>query len=197
MVHKSHGEQLQHVSITCTIQLPLHTSIYFVSTSLRSDTERLSFSVSFCKPDGSANQACRILSFVEPNVPRVMRQLYAVMFGTGGNFRDHVDSWCDISQDDSVRPWPQVTQKLADWDHFQPIFDVLRRPRNRPFALAAMFADRWRRRVKSGRETRRRALERTHAIKEELMAAAWHPRRMVDWCMDTEEQDELRSMIDY
>lgn len=30
-------------------------------------------------------------------------------------------------------------------------------------------------------------------LKAELMARAWHPGRMIAWCMDTEERDALES----
>lgn len=33
----------------------------------------------------------------------------------------------------------------------------------------------------------------THTYREELMAKAWHPSRMVDWCLDTEEAAVFRN----
>ena len=32
-------------------------------------------------------------------------------------------------------------------------------------------------------------LERTKVIKEELLAVAWHPTRVEDWCFDEESKD--------
>jgi hypothetical protein len=41
---------------------------------------------------------------------------------------------------------------------------------------------------------RARALARTEAVKEELFAAAWHPARMAEWCLDTDERRELAEL---
>ena len=46
----------------------------------------------------------------------------------------------------------------------------------------------------SDEKARARALLRTEAVKQELIAAAWHPKRMSDWCMDTDERRELAEM---
>ena len=43
-------------------------------------------------------------------------------------------------------------------------------------------------------KARRRAHLRTEAVKQELIAAAWHPKRMTDWCLDTDERRELAEM---
>jgi len=43
----------------------------------------------------------------------------------------------------------------------------------------------------SDEKARARALRRTEAVKQELVAAAWHPTRMSEWCLDTEERREL------
>ena len=37
-------------------------------------------------------------------------------------------------------------------------------------------------------------LQRLAAVKEELMAAAWHPKRMVEWCWDDEDRRELEDL---
>jgi hypothetical protein len=31
-------------------------------------------------------------------------------------------------------------------------------------------------------------------VKRELVAAAWHPARMADWCLDDDERRELAEM---
>jgi streptogramin lyase len=46
----------------------------------------------------------------------------------------------------------------------------------------------------SDEKARARALRRAEAVKEELVAAAWHPKRMADWCMDDGERRELAEM---
>jgi hypothetical protein len=46
----------------------------------------------------------------------------------------------------------------------------------------------------SDEKARARALLRTEAVKEELIAAAWHPARMTEWCLDTEERREFAEM---
>jgi hypothetical protein len=46
----------------------------------------------------------------------------------------------------------------------------------------------------SDEKARARALLRTEAVKQELVAAAWHPKRMADWCMDDGERRELAEM---
>ena len=155
---------------------------------VRSDEEKISWVLQSYRSDTGTFPS---ITFVEPNVPLVVRQLLGVMVARGGNINDYdltIEGYGGLLE--SVRPWDQDFQRLADWHHFEEVFKMMRLSKNRPFALAAQFAHRWQRRVASG--PRRRALERTHAIKQDLMAAAWHPRRMVDWCMDTEEQDELR-----
>jgi streptogramin lyase len=44
---------------------------------------------------------------------------------------------------------------------------------------------------KARARARARALLRTEAVKEELIAAAWRPERMAEWCLDTDERREL------
>jgi hypothetical protein len=39
-----------------------------------------------------------------------------------------------------------------------------------------------------------RARRRTEGVKRELVAAAWHPARMADWCLDDDERRELAEM---
>jgi hypothetical protein len=46
----------------------------------------------------------------------------------------------------------------------------------------------------SDEKARARALRRTEAVKEELIAAAWHPKRMSEWCLDDGERRELAEM---
>ena len=43
-------------------------------------------------------------------------------------------------------------------------------------------------------DSHRKAWASIETLKEDLMAAAWHPRRLVDWCMDTDERAEFLSM---
>ena len=38
-------------------------------------------------------------------------------------------------------------------------------------------------------------MQRVAKLKEELMASAWHPRRMVEWCWDDEERREFQMTI--
>jgi hypothetical protein len=46
----------------------------------------------------------------------------------------------------------------------------------------------------SDEKARARARARAEAVKEELVAAAWHPARMAEWCLDTDERRELAEM---
>jgi hypothetical protein len=46
----------------------------------------------------------------------------------------------------------------------------------------------------SDEKAKRRAHLRTEAVKQELIAAAWHPKRMTAWCLDTDERRELAEM---
>jgi hypothetical protein len=80
----------------------------------------------------------------------------------------------------------------AVWKNYEWIFNMLWYPENRPLALAHTYATRWRKRVVV--KQRLRVLKRTDTIKQDLMAAAWHPVRMVDWCLDNEEHGELLRM---
>ena len=40
-----------------------------------------------------------------------------------------------------------------------------------------------------------RTFSRTDALFEDLMAAAWHPSRHIDWCLDVAAQDDLARLI--
>jgi streptogramin lyase len=46
----------------------------------------------------------------------------------------------------------------------------------------------------SDEKARRRAHSRTDALKQELVAAAWHPKRMSRWCLDEDERREFAEM---
>jgi hypothetical protein len=46
----------------------------------------------------------------------------------------------------------------------------------------------------SDEKARARARARTEAVKQELIAAAWHPARMAEWCLDDGERRELAEM---
>jgi hypothetical protein len=46
----------------------------------------------------------------------------------------------------------------------------------------------------SDEKARARAHKRTQEIKQELIAAAWHPSRMLDWCLDNNDRCELAEM---
>jgi hypothetical protein len=46
----------------------------------------------------------------------------------------------------------------------------------------------------SDKKAQARARVRAEAIKQELVAAAWHPKRMTEWCLDTDERRELAEM---
>jgi hypothetical protein len=46
----------------------------------------------------------------------------------------------------------------------------------------------------SDEKARARAQARAEAVKEELVAAAWHPKRMAAWCLDDGERRELAEM---
>jgi hypothetical protein len=145
------------------------------------------------------------LVFVEPIIPRVVRQLYGVMIARDSYYKSDCNGVYDLcgpmlysANSDIIRcgynPPTTGAQQLTDWTHFEWIFKTLLLPHNRPFALAVAYGIRWRRLATKRVESRRRALERMSAIKQELVAAAWHPRRMVDWCLDTDEQEELRDL---
>jgi len=153
------------------------------------------------------------LVFVEPNIPHVVRQLYGVMVARGSTFTldCSIDQFyqlrgpmldrantnilsCRCEHESCFLPKNGMfAEQLADWTRFEWIFKMLWLPHNRPLALAVTLGARWRRLAASGM-SRRRVLERTQMIKQELMAAAWHPRRMVDWCLDTDDQEELRAL---
>ena len=147
------------------------------------------------------------LVFVEPNIPRVVRQLYGVLIARGScstfNHRCVYDLYGPMLYSANTNAlrcrYHPMTSNVSvaqhkDWTHFEWIFKTLLLPHNRPFALAVAYGIRWHRLATKRVESLRRALERMSAIKQELMAAAWHPRRMVDWCMDTDEQEELRAL---
>jgi len=40
-----------------------------------------------------------------------------------------------------------------------------------------------------------KSIVKNGAIKEELMAVAWHPDRMKDWCLDNEEKLEIDTLF--
>lgn len=44
-------------------------------------------------------------------------------------------------------------------------------------------------------EARVRTTARLDAYREDLMAAAWHPERFRDWCLDVEEQRDVMGMF--
>ena len=186
------------------------------------------------------------LDFVEPKVPRIVRQLYGVMVGSGAHqtvlsgasiiqhltslhhaenesylnniiepykpdrlyyqlYGPHLARPHNDLYDLGTGPWDErafsgkevatsTATLLADWKYYEWIFEMVWYPKNRPLALAVAYAARWRRRAAALTQQRRRALERTALIKQELMAATWHPRRMVDWCLDTEEQGDLAGL---
>ena len=46
----------------------------------------------------------------------------------------------------------------------------------------------------SDEKERARTQARAEAVKAELVAAAWHPKRMTEWCLDTDERRELAEM---
>jgi transcriptional regulator of met regulon len=48
--------------------------------------------------------------------------------------------------------------------------------------------------ILSDERARRRAHSRTDAVKAELVAAAWHPKRMLSWCLDETERREMAEM---
>jgi hypothetical protein len=41
-------------------------------------------------------------------------------------------------------------------------------------------------------QRKQKVFEKNKIIKEELIACAWHPDRMMNWCLDCEEKKELK-----
>jgi len=82
-----------------------------------------------------------------------------------------------------------IEELSAAWKHYEWIFNMVLYPKNRPFAMACTYAMRWRKRINT--KQRLRVIKRNDIIKQDLMAAAWHPNRMMNWCLDNEEHNEL------
>lgn len=173
-------------------------------------------------PTGSPMGEPAAMIFREASVPLVVRQLYAVLkwYGADMLYDAKLDVYtmlgphllrpldahfrvkiCILGENISTaylrqfEPVPQPTDaaKLTRiWSHFQWIFNLLLNDDYRPIARGFRAARRWRQVVAAG--PKKRALARTDAIHEELIAAAWHPRRMVKWCMDCDEQREFGEM---
>lgn len=158
--------------------------------------------------------------FEEASVPRVVRQLYAILIWRGAQTRYDAEEdkyrllgphLCRYSQTPeggprlfivgdydptsflaSFEPMPQMTAPgaLAEmWPHFQWIFNIFNEDYYRPMIRLYRLARRWRQIAAAA--PKKRALARTDAIREELIAVAWHPRRFREWCLDSDEQREL------
>jgi hypothetical protein len=79
-----------------------------------------------------------------------------------------------------------------DSSRFRQIINMLYTPMNGPYLTAIRSGLLWRALVRAIIPRRNQA--RTAHLKAELMAAAWHPSRMVDWCLDTEDQADIKEM---
>ena len=77
---------------------------------------------------------------------------------------------------------------------FSKVITSLHSPPANASRLAFMAALHWRNFVKKN-IARRRAQARTELLREDLIAAAWHPRRFGDWCLDCEERAELAELF--
>jgi hypothetical protein len=44
-------------------------------------------------------------------------------------------------------------------------------------------------------ESRKRTLSKTKILKEDIIAAGWHPRRFEAWCLDEEEKKENEELF--
>jgi len=80
----------------------------------------------------------------------------------------------------------------AERDLCARVIAELHRPWAKPRIGAFMAVLHWRNFAKGAR---RRAHARTDLLREELAAAAWHPRRFADWCLDCEERAELAELF--
>lgn len=47
------------------------------------------------------------------------------------------------------------------------------------------------RRIVEERESKERSIVRTHSFKEDLIAATWHPDRILTWCLTPEEAADM------
>ena len=76
----------------------------------------------------------------------------------------------------------------ADRPLFSQAIALLHKPLAKTSRLIFMAALHWRNFAKGARS---RAHARTDLLREELIAAAWHPSRFADWCLDSDERAEL------
>lgn len=53
----------------------------------------------------------------------------------------------------------------------------------------------WRNFTSAAKSSRLRAHARTELLREELAAAAWHPSRFADWCLDSDERSEIAELF--
>jgi hypothetical protein len=82
----------------------------------------------------------------------------------------------------------------ADRPLFSQAIALLHKPLTKTSRVVFMAALHWRNFVKNNvarRLAQARAHARTDLLREELIAAAWHPRRFADWCLDCDERAEL------
>lgn len=155
--------------------------------------------------------------FLEHEVPFVLKQLRAILKGRGSYYAPVYANSARVTYDqygpnlsgnsDEVRyiynsnkDYGQINaralaempakRRLEEWERAMPIFEALIMPINHCWISAIRAAKRWKVYVENCR-LRKRTIKRTEAVKQELIAAAWHPRRMVAWCLDTEEREEL------
>ena len=76
---------------------------------------------------------------------------------------------------------------------FSKVIASLHAPHATPYRLSFMAALHWRNFVK--KNIARRVQARTELLREDLIAATWHPRRFGNWCLDCDERAELAELF--
>jgi hypothetical protein len=110
--------------------------------------------------------------------------------------REHPDRiiWCHLCENPSPAAVQFIEENLkqASWINLSGnpgAIDLLHRNQDRIFwptfsRNPAIFTD---------DDALERTRQKTETIKQELMAATWHPKRMREWCLEHDEDDEFRT----
>ena len=95
-----------------------------------------------------------------------------------------------------LRDWERAAMAaptlVRDWRNPEPLYlsghqwaDRYREARRREAEAAAAAA------AAEERARKERSVARTHAFKEDLIAATWHPDRFLRWCLTPEEAADM------
>lgn len=154
--------------------------------------------------------------YPENQLPKIIQQLYVVA-GLRGSYTvyndaqtDYVSYAIELHTNEKFKATGIIKKNLfindinqylsgrvapmsIDSPRFRQIIHTLYTPMNRAY-LKAIWCGIWWRALTKKNMICRRIQARTAILKAELMTIAWHPSRMVDWCLDTEDQADIKDM---